>query len=767
LAVSQRPADAAPPAPPLALVDGSQLEGGGQILRNASALAAVTGGASALRLLVLPCADVQRPAVALRVHSIRAGRDRPGLRPQHLTGLQLVATLTSGALFGGAVGSSDVTLTPGAPLRAGEHTADTGTAGSCVLLAQTALPCLLLASPGAAGERTSRLRLLGGTDAAMAPPVDFMRLVLLPTLRAQLRLSDDELHADVPHRGFYPRGGGEVLLTARALAPGQALPPLRLERRGAVVAVRGVAFTAGSVPQNVAERMASAAKAALHAAGFGAPVAVVETRRETPEAARGDGAGITLVAETDTGCLLGASALGERGVSAEEVGTRCGRALAVALASGACVDEYAADQLVIFMALAAGESAVLAPAPLSLHTRTAIAVAQQLTRARFEAQEGPPGATTCLLRCSGAGITPRGAGGAAEAEAAAMALADAGDWAAAAPAFEAAAAAALAEPAASARVAPLWEMAAQAWLEGGEAARAITAARAAADAAPGWAEAALTLGRALRNGGAFADAADALRRAAAMVPATDAPAVEAEAAEAAELAELAVARVLPLPGGAELRLLETAHQACACAGDATSAASGPARRVWEAGIVLSRWLALGEAAGAPTLRGRRVLDLGAGTGIAGLAAAALGADVTLSDTEEALPLLRRNVAANARTVADAGGAARVACLDWAAPPAELADEAPWDVVLAADVVYSPTQLAPFTALLGRLAARNRPGGPFATLLLAHKERDEALTAALLAAMSASGVAAVEVPLDAHDPEACSRSVRLFACTPLP
>ena len=700
------------------------------------------------------------------MHSIRAGRDRPGLRPQHLTGLQLVAALTAGALSGGTVGSSDVTLTPGAPLRAGEHTADTGTAGSCVLLAQTALPCLLLASPGAARGRTSRLRLLGGTDAAMAPPVDFLRLVLLPTLRAQLRLSDDELGACVTRRGFYPRGGGEVILTARALAPGQALPPLRLERRGAVVAVRGVAFTAGSVPAHVAERMASAAKAALHAAGFGAPAAAVETRRETPEAARGDGAGITLVAETDTGCLLGASALGERGVSAEEVGARCGRALAAALASGACVDEYAADQLVIFMALAAGESAMLAPAPLSLHTRTAIAVAQQLTRARFEAQEGPPGATTCLLRCIGAAITPWTAGGAAEAEAAAMALADAADWAAAAPAFEAAAAAASPEPAASARVAPLWEMAAQAWLEGGDAARAVTAARAAADAAPDWAEAALTLGRALRNGGAFADAADALRRAAAMVSANDAAAVEAEAAEAAELAELAAARVLALPGGAELRLLETAHQACACAGDA---ASGPARRVWEAGIVLSRWLALGVTAGAPQLRGRRVLDLGAGTGIAGLAAAALGADVTLSDTEEALPLLRRNVAANARAVADAGGAARVACLDWAAPPAELADEAPWDVVLAADVIYSPTQtqLGPFTALLARLAARNRPGGPVATMLLAHKERDEALTAALLAAMSGAGVAAAEVPLDAHDPEARSRSVRLFVCTPLP
>jgi predicted nicotinamide N-methyase len=311
-------------------------------------------------------------------------------------------------------------------------------------------------------------------------------------------------------------------------------------------------------------------------------------------------------------------------------------------------------------------------------------------------------------------------------------------------------------------------MAAQAWLEAGEAGRAADAARAALAAAPDWPEAALTLGRALRNGGAFVDAAAALRRAAAMLPAAEAAAAEAEAAEASELSELASARALPLPGGEELRLLETAHHGCACAGgDATSAASGPARRVWEAGIVLARWLALGEAGGAPPLRARRVLDLGAGTGIVGLAAAALGADVTLSDAEDALPLLRRNAHANARVIEAAGGTARVACLDWAAPPAQLADEAPWDVVVAADSVYSEAQLAPFIATLARLAARGRPGGPPAALLVAHKVRDEALTAAMLAALATTArLAAAEVPFEAQEPEARSRAVRLFVCTPL-
>ena len=74
---------------------------------------------------------------------------------------------------------------------------------------------------------------------------------------------------------------------------------------------------------------------------------------------------------------------GERGVRAEDVGAAAARALAEDLACGACVDRWAQDQLVVFMALAAGTSRLLCGEP-TLHTRTALAVARQAAGARVE-----------------------------------------------------------------------------------------------------------------------------------------------------------------------------------------------------------------------------------------------------------------------------------------------------------------------------------------------------------------------------------------------
>lgn len=85
-----------------------------------------------------------------------------------------------------------------------------------------------------------------------------------------------------------------------------------------------------------------------------------------------------LFAETDTGCILGGSALGKRGVPAHEVGMQAAQELATSLKGQYCVDDYMQDQIIILMALADGKSVVKC-GPISLHTKTAIHIAEMLT----------------------------------------------------------------------------------------------------------------------------------------------------------------------------------------------------------------------------------------------------------------------------------------------------------------------------------------------------------------------------------------------------
>jgi len=335
-------------------IDGGQGEGGGQVLRTALALSAVRG-------------------VPVRVGAIRARRKSPGLQAQHLTAVRALADICQAHLEGAALGSRELTFAPRA-IRPGDYRFEVGTAGSITLVLQAILLPLALA------DGPSRVTLCGGTHVPWSPPAEFCRDVFLPALASM------GVHArlQVVRPGFYPRGGGEVVVE---IPGGAELAPLALIRRGRTERVRGISAVAG-LPRTVAERQRSRVLARLEEAGLSAEIEVAELRALDP------GSFLFLVAESEGGAA-GFSALGARGKPAEEVAEEVVAELLAFLRADAGCDPHLADQLLGAMALAPGTSR-LTTTRVTSHLRTTLEVARQILGCPVQlcGEEGEPGTVT-------------------------------------------------------------------------------------------------------------------------------------------------------------------------------------------------------------------------------------------------------------------------------------------------------------------------------------------------------------------------------------
>eukprot|EP00668_Euglena_longa_P033159 GGOE01042688.1.p2 GENE.GGOE01042688.1~~GGOE01042688.1.p2 ORF type:complete len:317 (-),score=44.42 GGOE01042688.1:124-1074(-) len=186
---------------------------------------------------------------------------------------------------------------------------------------------------------------------------------------------------------------------------GTGLKPVTMLDPGSVVRVEGRAFASGGREVQEMPLMVASATAAVQGRLPGVAVDVQQVV-ETPQTASGMGSGVTLVAVTDTGCRLGATAFRDpkQRLSPQQCGQQVVEALLTQLQDGGCVDRFLQDQLVIFMALAVGRSAIRI-GPVTDHTTFAIATAESLLPCKFEVQ--PDGQTNILI-CLGAGLTAPG-----------------------------------------------------------------------------------------------------------------------------------------------------------------------------------------------------------------------------------------------------------------------------------------------------------------------------------------------------------------------
>ncbi len=315
-------------------IDGSFGEGGGQIVRTSISLSAVTGK-------------------AVKINQIRRKRSKPGLAPQHVQAISALARICDAKTSGVEPKSSEITFEPG-KITVVNSRIDIGTAGSVTLLLQ----CLLPAAIKAGGPM--HLEVHGGTDVAWSPTVDYFRHVFLPALNcfgANARL-------DMNQRGYYPKGMGSVLLKVY---------PCDLKRADLNIRdgklIEGISHCS-NLPEHVARRQAETAARILNTAGFNSRVDFQVGNFPST------GSGITLWSG-----FKGVSALGKRGIKAEDVGKTAANEMIREMRSLAVIDIHLADQLIPYIALVGGS---FTTREITMHTRTNIWTANHFCEKKIE-----------------------------------------------------------------------------------------------------------------------------------------------------------------------------------------------------------------------------------------------------------------------------------------------------------------------------------------------------------------------------------------------
>ena len=348
-------------------IDGSYGEGGGQVLRTSLSLSALLGE-------------------AVRIENIRAKRPKPGLQAQHLTGVLATAQICNAELEGAELGSQTLTFAPQSPPQAGDYTFDVaearkgGSAGSTSLVFQT----LLL--PLAFADGDSHLTIRGGTHVAWSPPFHYLKHVYLPTL-ARMGI---EATVEISQWGWYPIGGGGI----RARIKGQGgrdrgqevrdkgqgirdkeLSPIALTERGEWKRLWGISALS-NLPAHIGQRQKRQAERLLRERGFTPEIEIVEA--PSP----GQGTVVFLVAEFED-VVAGFTSYGARGKRAEKVAEEACREFIQYYDSGQALDKHLADQLILPMSLAAGQSG-FTTCEITQHLLTNVGVVQRLMAVEAE-----------------------------------------------------------------------------------------------------------------------------------------------------------------------------------------------------------------------------------------------------------------------------------------------------------------------------------------------------------------------------------------------
>lgn len=328
-------------------IDGSI--GGGQLLRTAVSLSALTGE-------------------AVKITNIRKGKaeGKPGLRPQHLMGIKVLGEFCQAEVKGLEENSLEVEFIP-KKLKVYDKKIDIGTAGSISLLLQTVTPLLLF------NDKPITLEITGGTETRWSPTIQYIKYVTYPILNKM----GANLTLEIVKHGYYPKGGGKVIVTSK---PVGKLNSLICLDRGEIRDIQ-IYSVCGRLPKDVAERQGGSA---LRTIQYYCPKTKIFMNYEAVESLS-SGTSVTCYANCDYS-ILGGDYLGELGLKAEIVGQRAAEELLKSLNSKACLDKFMSDQILIFLALAKGRSQIKVE-EITEHCRTNIQAIEEILPIEFKIEK--------------------------------------------------------------------------------------------------------------------------------------------------------------------------------------------------------------------------------------------------------------------------------------------------------------------------------------------------------------------------------------------
>ena len=331
----------------LVKIDGSQGEGGGQILRTAISLSAISG----------------KP---IEVSNIRANRTNPGLRPQHLAGIRIIADLFHAKSENLKVGAEWIRFSPSDKFEGGSIKFDIGTAGSIPLILMTVVPAVSLSN------NSLQIEVTGGTDVKASPTIDYIKHIVA---KSYLSIGP-KFSVDVLKRGYYPKGGGVVQCTIKPCkTPGtiELLATEYLEPK--------IISVCSQLPIHVAKRQISSALIALEKKDIRCSnyTASIETSISP-------GSSILVYSASDFGLYVGGDSIGELGKRAEAVGTEAAMRFLDSTLAQATVDPFLADMLVLPLALGKGRSRYRV-ARVTQHLLTNLHVVSQIVGCKYSIEQ--------------------------------------------------------------------------------------------------------------------------------------------------------------------------------------------------------------------------------------------------------------------------------------------------------------------------------------------------------------------------------------------